>query len=259
MIYNNIRYFLLTVYNTIFEKYKSFDMSLRKITLLTFTLLIISWSVKAQGTQEDYLRADSLKSLFSGKVYYGNVKPSWIGETNMFVYPNVTPDGTVYIIVSPDSKEKKIAFSNERLARAMSKISGKDIDSKDLPISSVSFDDDLKSFSFVWDNINWKCKLSSYKITSGERIEGRRQRDGWVWATDDEISDEPVESPDGKWTAYIRNYNIYIKDSEENEYRLSYDGGLGEYYSSNIRWSPDSKKLCPASLSLLHKSILLII
>nr|MBP8960208.1 DPP IV N-terminal domain-containing protein [Bacteroidales bacterium] len=63
---------------------------------------------------------------------------------------------------------------------------------------------------------------------------------------------------DKKWTAYIKNYNVYVKsDSLNKEYQLSYDGGTGEYYSSFIKWSPDSKKLVtcrvrPAEKHIIH-------
>ena len=53
-----------------------------------------------------------------------------------------------------------------------------------------------------------------------------------------------MESPDKKWTAFIRNFNVFIRsNSDKKEYQLSYDGGLGNYYSSYFRWSDDSRKL----------------
>jgi len=45
-------------------------------------------------------------------------------------------------------------------------------------------------------------------------------------------------------TAYIKNNNLYIKAKDTGkETRLSYDGNGGFYYSSDIQWSPDSKKI----------------
>ena len=53
----------------------------------------------------------------------------------------------------------------------------------------------------------------------------------------------PVTSPDKKYTAFIKNHNIYVKEnSYRKEKQLSLDGTLGNYYSAYIRWSPDSKK-----------------
>ena len=70
------------------------------------------------------------------------------------------------------------------------------------------------------------------------------------------VSDEkdfpPVTSPDGKYVAFIRNHNVAVRNAATGEVReLSLDGALGNYYSSYIQWSPDSKyvlvnKLRPA-------------
>ena len=37
---------------------------------------------------------------------------------------------------------------------------------------------------------------------------------------------------------------MYIREIETNKtFQLSYDGAAGEYYSSYMEWSPDSKKI----------------
>ena len=58
-------------------------MKIKKL-ILNFTLILlsscgISWS---QVTIEDYRKADELAKFTSDKVYYGNVRPSWIDNTN---------------------------------------------------------------------------------------------------------------------------------------------------------------------------------
>ena len=48
-------------------------------------------------------------------------------------------------------------------------------------------------------------------------------------------------SPDGKYEAYIKDFNIFLKDIENNkEYELSF-GGTSQNYISSIQWSPNSK------------------
>ena len=59
---------------------------------------------------------------------------------------------------------------------------------------------------------------------------------------DDEKGRNPVPSPDGSQTAYIKDCNLYVKDNVTGrETRLSIDGTLGAYYSNRIAWSPDGK------------------
>ncbi len=51
------------------------------------------------------------------------------------------------------------------------------------------------------------------------------------------------ESPDGKWTAFIRDSNLCIRSKDgENEIQLSRDGSDGNAYGMP-QWSPDSKTL----------------
>ncbi|MGM0666648.1 MAG: DPP IV N-terminal domain-containing protein [Bacteroidota bacterium] len=225
----------------------------------SFILALISAPVMSQVCVADYNRADSLAERFRDKMWYGEVVPSWAGETNVFTYENKTSSGTEYIIVDPVKKSKKEAFSTEKLARKMSEISDTLIKPGNLPIRRVSFNEDLKSFTFIWKDVEWTCKLPSYRLESGERVrDGRRGSRGWVWGSRDELSNDPVSSPDNKWEAYIEDYNVHIKNKETGDsYRLSYDGGTGFYYSSYMVWSPDSRKLMaykvkPAEKHMIH-------
>src|SRR5581483_3676056 len=64
----------------------------------------------------------------------------------------------------------------------------------------------------------------------------------------DQLPPEPPEvcaSFDGKWEAFIQNFNVYIKPVGNHPgVSLSSDGSEGNYYTlRTIAWSPDSKKL----------------
>jgi dienelactone hydrolase len=50
---------------------------------------------------------------------------------------------------------------------------------------------------------------------------------------------------DGKWEAFIRNHNVYLKPSAGGEPApLSFDGSENDYYTfRTLAWSPDSRKL----------------
>lgn len=49
-------------------------------------------------------------------------------------------------------------------------------------------------------------------------------------------------SPDGIWTAVIKEHNLFVRAEGEEEYQLSTDGSLTNGYGS-FTWSPDSKTL----------------
>jgi dipeptidyl-peptidase-4 len=51
-------------------------------------------------------------------------------------------------------------------------------------------------------------------------------------------------SPDGAWTAFVRDHNVYLRPTGGGkEIKLSSDGTETDRYDSRFYWSPDSKKL----------------
>ena len=217
-----------------------------KFITIPFVLLLFCSSGVSQPTSEDYTRADSLLSLTAGKVFYGNVRPVWVGSEGDFLYENITPEGTKYILVNATSLTKKPAFDQKRFAVALESASGKKVDPDKLALRNIIYSEKPEGFSFVFDGYNWLCSLKDYHIDKKEReraIDRTRTR-LWDWGFRDEQANPPVVSPDKKWTAFIKNYNVFIRSSDDRkEYQLSFDGGIGEYYSTYIKWSGDSKKL----------------
>lgn len=52
------------------------------------------------------------------------------------------------------------------------------------------------------------------------------------------------KSPDGKWQAFIRDANLFVRElSSEAESQLTQDGVADDPYLARFYWSPDSKKL----------------
>jgi dipeptidyl aminopeptidase/acylaminoacyl peptidase len=229
-----------------------------KLILDIFPILILSQTISfSQGTADDYKRADDLARNTMSKVFYGNVRPSWIGNTGNLFYENLTPDGTEYVIVNAISKSKKPAFDQKRFVTAFESATGMKAEAGKLPVRNIIFSEKLGSFAFNYDNYNWICNLKDYKIVKRDKVSERGPSGQYDWSFRDELANNPVVSPDKKWTAYIRNFNIWIRSDDNKEYQLSFDGGIGEYYSSYIRWSPDSKKLVscrvkPAEKHLIH-------
>lgn len=198
----------------------------------------------SQITSEDYKRADDLAKLTADKVYSRNVRPSWIDSTGSFLYENFTSDGTDYLIVNPINLTKKKAFDQKKFAQAFESATGNKAEPGKLPIRNIILSEKLESFAFVYDNFNWICNLKDYKIVKGDRVAERSRPSGWDWGFRDELANGPVDSPDKKLSAFIRNFNVYVRSNDDKkEYQLSFDGGLGEYYSSYIRWSENSEKL----------------
>ena len=63
---------------------------------------------------------------------------------------------------------------------------------------------------------------------------------------DEENEPWAVTSPDGRWEAWVEGYNIVVQakgDSKAPKRQLTQDGTIGNYYSSRLLWSPDSRLL----------------
>jgi dipeptidyl aminopeptidase/acylaminoacyl peptidase len=102
----------------------------------------------------------------------------------------------------------------------------------------------------------WLCDLATYAVKKLEAPGPRRGGAGrdfnmWVRGPAPEAASTGVKaSPDGRWEAFIRNYNVGIRDkAAKAEFILSRDGSEGNYYTfESIAWSPDSKKLAAKRL-----------
>ncbi|MGM0667924.1 MAG: DPP IV N-terminal domain-containing protein, partial [Bacteroidota bacterium] len=218
-----------------------FKMAAAGIIMMVMPLFYST--VSAQELAERYKRYEEFKSLTEDKVLHANVNPSWIGETGVFWYSVLTEDGDTYYLVDTDKKSKAVAFDLEKLCGKVSEIQGKEILPSGENIRQLEFNDDLDEISFVCDQYHWTCELPSYKIEKGEAYTPR-ERSSWRGNRGGNGNGRTVESPDGRWEAFIMDHNLFVKEKATgNLKQLSDDGGLGLYYSSSVQWSPDSKKL----------------
>jgi dipeptidyl-peptidase-4 len=51
------------------------------------------------------------------------------------------------------------------------------------------------------------------------------------------------DSPDGRWSAFVRDHQLWLRDrTSADERRLSVDGSAEDSYSAELAWSPDGKR-----------------
>ena len=98
------------------------------------------------------------------------------------------------------------------------------------------------------DGARWTCVLADYACRTPELPppgEIRRGISGPVRGDIANASPRPRMSPDGKWMAFIDNYNVAIRPfGGDKRTALSTDGSEGNYYDgASIVWSPDSTKV----------------
>ena len=228
-------------------------LSFFRVSFLIF--FILSWfstGLSAQGTLADYQRAEKFLPKNLGKmIFHTRVIPNRVKYTSLFWYKNDIRKGKEFILVDAKKKSRKPAFNHQKLAKALSRLMGKEYQPYDLPFDFFQLAYNARTITFKVDSQYIKCNLKTYKC---EKIEEKEK--------DPSVS----TSPDGQWTAFVKNYNLYIRSvktgeefpltsdgTEKYAYGLSWDWGhlMNESDPAKTKkiegisaaWAPDSRKL----------------
>ena len=212
----------------------------------------------AQGTLEDYQRAERfLPGNVRHLVYVADVTPHWIEKTNRFWYrragakagSETSLNESEFVLVDAEKNTSAPAFDHERLAAALSKAAKQEYSPTALPFSDIEFVDGGKSIRFSVDGAPWICPLATYEC---QREQAHPEKPN------------EVLSPNKRWAAYVKEYNLYLRDTSTGTVlQLTHDGVAGWDYATPLPslrvmvdqgteevkqpaavfWSPDSSKL----------------
>lgn len=213
------------------------------VVLLGFALCLPLLSF-SQVTVEDYEDARETRE-YRDKAYACQVSPNWISDTHHFWYKVKTRKGEQYYLVDAEDTKKENAFDHQKLAGALNEATGEDYEPFELPLHRLEFDKDLETLSFVVKNAQWQFNRLDHTLEKVKETDNNRNRNGNHWGEGrDYLGNDPQISPDSNWVAYIKNYDLWVKNRDtKKEHQLTFDGSQGDLYSSYIRWSPNSKKL----------------
>ena len=78
---------------------------------IIFFILILSSGLFAQGTLEDYERAENFRSMVNGLVYNSEVQPNWIDNSNRLWYLNNTREGKKFVLIDAENRTRTPASS----------------------------------------------------------------------------------------------------------------------------------------------------
>jgi dipeptidyl aminopeptidase/acylaminoacyl peptidase len=214
--------------------------------------------------QASYQRAQAGRP--PGRVYKAQITPHWFHKDTRFWYRNDLSGGArEFIVVDAEAGKREPAFDHKKLAAALSKAAGKDYSAEQLPFDTIDFVDDDKAIGFKAGDATWKCDLSSYECSKSDGKSEPAPAEAApeepppadaLWpdglAPDAEqrtAFQQPQprpagrsQSPDGAWTAFVKQGNVFVSDRDGKETQLSKDGKEGLAYGM-LSWSPDSKAL----------------
>ncbi|HEX8426871.1 S9 family peptidase [Hymenobacter sp.] len=196
-------------------------------------------------TDQDYTRAERFMGYNTQALVDGNVaQPHWLAN-DRFWYRVLTARGSEFVLVDPTRKTRIAAFDHAKLAAALSTASGKAYEASRLPFRDLTFSPDEKAVSFAADGKSWKYNLASGQLSPDTMPAGQSSPN----------AENEVESPNGQLAAYIKEYNLWVRDTKTNQTtQLTTDGAKDYGYATDnagwthsdkaiLRWSPDSRKI----------------
>ncbi|MDH7599691.1 MAG: prolyl oligopeptidase family serine peptidase [Sedimentisphaerales bacterium] len=218
--------------------------------------VILSGPLSAQGQSGAPGRGTGRGPLRG--VYKASIEPNWFADGTKFWYRNNLPgDKRQFILVDALRGTRALAFDHERLAKALSEASGQALEADRLPFDRIEFEDDGTAVLVQLAGKTWRCDLKDYRCSESSRAivdttEGRqgfgrrgmrpRQGEG-ARPVREPGPDRPIMSPDGRWSAFVKDYNVYIKAEPNGQItQLSHDGQEGNAYGL-LEWSGDSSTL----------------
>ncbi len=221
-------------------------------SLAGLTITTMSLAQQRTLTAADYARAEKFMGYNTAPlVLRAGVRATWLPD-DRFWYRVTTENGNEFVLVDPGRGTRGPAFDHARVAAALSTVAGAKYEAFKLPFQQIDFSADGKAISFNVERRRFSCDVQGDQCkivaeSGGNRGEEERrgQRGGGAMAT----------SPDGKHVAFVRDYNLWVRDAATGKERqLTTDGVKDFGYATNnagwtksdapvVAWSPDSRKI----------------
>ena len=192
-----------------------------------------------------YARAErALDYNTQALVDHSDGQPNWLAG-DRFWYRVMRGQGSEFVLVDPARKTRTAAFDQAKLAAALSTASGKTYEASRLPFRSFTLSPDEKTVSFAVSGKKWR-----YNAASGQVSPEVAPAANLVPNAGNE-----AESPDGKLATFIKDDNLWVRDTKTNQTtQLTTDGAKDYGYATDnagwthsdkpiVRWLPDSRKI----------------
>jgi dipeptidyl aminopeptidase/acylaminoacyl peptidase len=253
-------------------------------------------AAQSQDIRAAYDRSESLNRRTQGLVTGDIQAMTFLPDSSKLWYRRTVKGGHEFVLVDTVARTKELAFDHARLAVSLSAAAKGTYMADALPLTGLRFANGMQAIEFSLAGgggaaaagrqggggggpaPDWRCSLTDYTCArlpsapapnqpGGQGRGGGRGGAGQAGAPAAAPQNQQVRlSPDGRWQALIRNYNIHVRPAPSagggtaaagqtgavpqdgaapaQGFMLSTDGSEGNAYTvASIRWSPDSKKL----------------
>lgn len=223
---------------------------------LLFSLFVFflsfSKSLQAQEiTEENYKRAVSyMYANYNNKTVFNlNTTVHWFEDDSGIWFVDYSKNGSTYKTVNFKKGKVEVLFNHQKLAERLSNLTKDTISENSISIGKI--ENIKRGIQFNYKDEKYELDLKNYELSKLEDQEEKQK------------NEFESESPNGKWIAYAKKYNLFIKSTETNkEFQLSFDGEKDYEYATwygwndimegenadrpkhfSVNWSPDSKWL----------------
>lgn len=198
---------------------------LKPVVLMLVTLIFLSCSdSKNEVSQKEYQSAVSfMYANYNNKTAFNlSTTVNWFEDNSGAWFIEYSKDKKTYKRVNFNTNEVNLLFDYDRLVKAIN-------DLNESPKSKAKSFSNIQSIeeglSFSYDNDTYTVNLSTYVVKKEEKKKRNRR------------NEFESTSPDGKWIAYVKGYNLFIKSTANNKsYQLSFKGKKGFEYASWYGW-----------------------
>jgi len=210
-----------------------------------FSALAAATTLSAQTpralTAADYARAERLMGYNTTPLVYGGaVRGTWLPDDRLW-YRNAIREGTEFVLADPVRRVRERVFDHVNLAAALSKAADTVYDAWHLPFQRLEISADNRSVTVDAGRRRFTCDRLGETCTVVAAVETAPRNS--------------VTSPDGKRAAFIRDWNLWVRElASGRETRLTTDGVKDFGYATDnagwtmsdrpvLLWSPDSRKI----------------
>ncbi len=189
--------------------------------------------------EAEYQRAERMLGPSTAPLLAGHIAAHYWQDDDQLIYRRSDLGAQSYLIFDPATGEKSVLIDNERLAAALAELLGREVDARGLTLADIRLTGDSGALLFNFE---------------GRRYSLTREENPTLLQLEREPPDEFL-SPDGSRAAFIREHNLWVRDTATGELtRLTFDGEENYGYATDnagwirgdgpvLKWSPDSNKI----------------
>jgi dipeptidyl-peptidase-4 len=194
-------------------------------SILLFTVLIpLLISGQSENSHKKYDRAVSFlwENVNNKKVFNLHIQPNWFPDSTGFWYEWHSLNHKKFQKISFPDYQKSDLFDHQKLASILSDSLCEKVEENNLPMSQVEYLNQ-NEIVFTARGKKYLLDLENYSIKQPR-------------SKPEENKFEKL-SPDKKWLAFSKDYNLYIKSTETDEIKqLSTSGSKNYEYASWYGW-----------------------